>query len=93
MIRKEARPFYRTISGVRLCWELEEPKGPKGAVSHELQDHAHHARIQTQDERPRAQPRVLAHGKRLMLCSAPRGQQRGDLAREFSDYKTSMITD
>ena len=23
-------PFYRTISGVRLCWELEEPKGPKG---------------------------------------------------------------
>jgi len=30
VIRKEARPFYRTISGVRLCWELEEPKGPKG---------------------------------------------------------------
>ena len=29
MIRKEAWPFYRTISGVRLCWELEEPKGPK----------------------------------------------------------------
>ena len=23
----------RTISGVRLCWELEEPKGPKGAVT------------------------------------------------------------
>ena len=31
MIRKEARPFYRTISGVRLCWELEEPKGPDRA--------------------------------------------------------------
>ena len=30
MIRKEAWSFYRTISGVRLCWELEEPKGPKG---------------------------------------------------------------
>jgi len=30
VIRKEARPFYRTSSGVRLCWELEEPKGPKG---------------------------------------------------------------
>ena len=29
MIRKEAWPFYRTSSGVRLCWELEEPKGPK----------------------------------------------------------------
>jgi len=29
VIRKEAWPFYRTISGVRLCWELEEPKGPK----------------------------------------------------------------
>jgi hypothetical protein len=28
VIRKEARSFYRTISGVRLCWELEEPKGP-----------------------------------------------------------------
>ena len=30
MIRKEAWPFYRTSSGVCLCWELEEPKGPKG---------------------------------------------------------------
>ena len=30
VIRKEAWPFYRTISGVRLCWELEEPKGPEG---------------------------------------------------------------
>ena len=30
MIRKEAWSFYRTSSGVRLCWELEEPKGPKG---------------------------------------------------------------
>jgi len=27
---KDAWPFYRTISGVRLCWELEEPEGPKG---------------------------------------------------------------
>ena len=30
VIRKEAWLFYRTIFGVRLCWELEEPKGPKG---------------------------------------------------------------
>ena len=30
VIRKEAWPFYRTISDVRLCWVLEEPKGPKG---------------------------------------------------------------
>ena len=30
VIRKEAWPFYRTISGVRLCWELEKPKGPNG---------------------------------------------------------------
>jgi len=30
VIRKEAGPFYRTSSGVRLCWELEEPHGPKG---------------------------------------------------------------
>jgi len=29
VIRKEAWPFYRTISGVRVCWELEEPKSPK----------------------------------------------------------------
>ena len=29
MIRKEACPFYRTISGVPLCWELEEPLGPQ----------------------------------------------------------------
>ena len=32
VIRKEAWPFYRTSSGVRLCWELEEPKGPKGSI-------------------------------------------------------------
>ena len=32
MIRKEAWSFYRTSSGVRLCWELEEPKGPKKKV-------------------------------------------------------------
>ena len=31
VIRKEAWSFYRTISGVRLSWELEEPKGPKGS--------------------------------------------------------------
>jgi hypothetical protein len=30
VIRKEAWCFYRTISGVHLCWELEEPKGPNG---------------------------------------------------------------
>ena len=30
VIRKEAQPFYRTSSGVRLWWELEEPKGPRG---------------------------------------------------------------
>jgi len=30
VIRKKAWPFYRTISGVRLCWELEEPKGSQG---------------------------------------------------------------
>ena len=29
MTRKEAWPFYRTISDVRLCRELEKPKGPK----------------------------------------------------------------
>ena len=31
VIRKEAWPFYRTISGVRLYRVLEEPKGPKGS--------------------------------------------------------------
>ena len=30
--RKEAWSFYETVSGVRLCWELEEPKGPKERV-------------------------------------------------------------
>ena len=30
MIRKEVWSLYRTSSGVRLCWELEEPKGPEG---------------------------------------------------------------
>jgi len=26
-------PFYKTIFDVRLCWELEEPKGLKGPFS------------------------------------------------------------
>ena len=30
VIRKEAWSFYRTISGVHLCWELDGPEGPKG---------------------------------------------------------------
>ena len=34
--RKEAWSFYRTISGVHLCWELEEPKGPKGLTSNKI---------------------------------------------------------
>ena len=29
VIRKEAWLSYRISSGVRLCWELEEPQGPK----------------------------------------------------------------
>ena len=33
VIQKEAWSFYRTISGVHLCWELEEPKGPKGSAT------------------------------------------------------------
>ena len=32
VIRKEAGLFCRTSSSVRLCWELEEPKGPKGSL-------------------------------------------------------------
>ena len=30
MIRKEAWSFYKTISCVRLCWELGKPTGPEG---------------------------------------------------------------
>jgi len=32
VIRKEAWQSCRISSGVRLCWKLEEPKGPKGGV-------------------------------------------------------------
>jgi len=34
VIRKEAWPFYRIISGVRLYWVLEEPKGPNDKHLH-----------------------------------------------------------
>ena len=33
VIKQEAWPFYRTNFGVRLCWELEEPKGPTAVLS------------------------------------------------------------
>ena len=32
VIRNEAWSFYRTISGVRLHWVVEEPTGPKGTA-------------------------------------------------------------
>ena len=40
VIRKEAWSLYRTLSSVRLCWELEEPNGPTreklhGYLAHE----------------------------------------------------------
>ena len=38
VIRKEACFAYRTISVVRLCWELEEPKGPEGVQKASLAD-------------------------------------------------------
>ena len=37
MIQKEAWSFYRTISGVRLCWELEKPEGSKGVRLNDLE--------------------------------------------------------
>ena len=55
MIKKEAWHFYRTSSGVRLCWELEEPKGPEGP-SHdktEAEKGAHMAGRLTPILRPR----------------------------------------
>ena len=33
VIRKEAWSLYSTSSGDRLCWEFEEPKGPKGSLT------------------------------------------------------------
>jgi hypothetical protein len=30
---QENHPLCRTRSGVRPCWELEEPKGPNGSIS------------------------------------------------------------
>ena len=32
VVRKEVWPSYRSSSGVRLWWELKEPKGPKRAI-------------------------------------------------------------
>ena len=34
MIRKEAWSSYRAISGVRICWELEKPKGQGHQVNY-----------------------------------------------------------
>ena len=66
VIRKEAWSFYRTISGVRLCWELEEPEGPKGGSA------AEHQRIAISEEEKDDQAKF-----RLWKM-----QQRGDGAAE-----------
>jgi len=51
VIRKEVWPFYRIISGVRLCWELAEPNGPKGE-----------ARGPAADAEPRLPPKLSSDG-------------------------------
>ena len=52
VIRNEAWSFYRTSSGVRLCWELEEPKGPKGPEPSKVQAYCPYADICTLGEAP-----------------------------------------
>ena len=53
VIRKEAWTFCRTISGVRLCWELEQPTGPNGP---------HHRRPFVVVSRPRSWSHLLVLG-------------------------------
>ena len=43
----EVVSFYRTSSGVRLCWELEEPKGPKGPYARGTLVHGGHVQNET----------------------------------------------
>ena len=69
VIRKEAWPFYRTSSGVRLFWQLAEPKRPKGRAD-EGQSHL-------EEERPASGLHgYLAHmvilgGGRFLMSEGP----------------------
>ena len=57
MIRTETWPFYRTSSGVRLFWELEN-----------LKDLKDHQKLLPPRDHPRALGIVLLHGPRRKLC-------------------------
>ena len=79
VIRKEAWSFYRTISGVRLCWELEEPKGPKcSAIQYQALRPWASARSQARKSRRagcRARRCLGGTGKIRLACAALRGKE------------------
>jgi len=83
VIRKEAWPFYRTISGVRLYWELEEPKGPKGSncpgIKSTLSHHSTRSHIlgENRQGETTASARMASSAPRCTHC----GKQRTALKR------------
>jgi len=84
VIRKEAWPFYRTISGVRLCWELEEPKGPKVVSWSEfpmLPSYPHHPVLSTEG-------RVVGPCWEKLKPKGPKGPTQRDRAEARSESKT-----
>ena len=72
----EAWPFYRTISCVRLCWVLEEPKGPKGADTVSEWVHAYIAAVLVYGGTSLIRKRTLLGPYRSLClgsCGGPRG--------------------
>jgi len=63
-IRNEAWPFCRTSSGVRLCWELEEPKGPTGPGPPDRD--AHHLLLLAEQERVFVE--LMTSDRKLEAC-------------------------
>ena len=95
MIRKEAWPFYSTSSGVRLCWELEDPKGSKWhyvGLHETLKDLTVLEILCCDPKGSRTFLRILStKGRGVSLCwvtSKPRGPK--NLKKSVVDYSSAI---
>ena len=91
MIRKEAWLSCRTSSGVRLCWELEEPKGPKEQEGRGGYRHGNGNRIQWGHGllTPTQSERVSGGIKRFSSAEVNRQRPESD---HFASFSPKMFT-
>jgi len=88
VIRKEAWPFYRTIPGVCLYWELEEPNGPKGCVRRKITKIFFQVSCVIFDL-PSSQARAVKWFRAMTSADLHKGQQAGAQRQQSGQPETA----